>query len=193
MSDGTATVQISARAVGSDAAKLVVNGEEIAEIKSNTEMYYTVTADSSGVITIRNDGEGMLALGNLKLPKGVTSTELTAADEEIVLALLSAEPAPAEPETPVFTPEKLNVSVKSIKVIRNKLVTVTVHASTDVEKLTINGREVKPMNALLVKRGWSKEYIYVFTDTVKRSDSKNYEVIAYNAAGTASAGKTVTG
>ena len=196
VSDGTATVQISARAVGSDAAQLVVNNGAPVAIKSNTEMYYTVTADSSGVITIRNDGEGMLALGNLKLPGGASTQALTAADEEIVLALLSAESAPVEPEepeTPVFTPEKLNVSVKSVKVIRNKLVTVTVHTSTDVEKLTVNDRVVKPMNALLVKRGWSREYIYVFTDTVKRNDSKDYEVVAYNAAGTASAGKTVTG
>lgn len=188
-----AMVQISARAVGSDAAQLVVNNGTPVVIKSNTEMYYEVTANSSGVITIKNDGVGMLALGNLKLSSKTSTQALTAADEEIVLALLSAEPAPAEPETPVFTPEKLNVSVKSVKVIRNKLVTVTVHASTDVEKLTINGQVVKPMNALLVKRGWSKEYIYVFTDTVKRNDSKDYEVVAYNAAGTASAGKTVTG
>lgn len=190
-----AVVQISARAVeDGKTASLIVNGKK-RELTSNTEMYYTVTADR-GVITISNDGVGMLALGNLKLSGEASTQALTAADEEIVLALLSAEPAPVEPEkpeTPVFTPEKLNVSVKSVKVIRNKLVTVTVHASTDVEKLTINGRVVKPMNALLVKRGWSKEYIYMFTDTVKRSDSKDYEVIAYNAAGTAGAPVQVTG
>lgn len=194
--DAGTKVQISARAV-SGMAQLVVNDKVVQEqLTSNTEMYYEVTAGANGIITIKNGETGMLALGNLKLPSGTSPQALTAADEEIVLALLSAEPAPVEPEkpeTPVFTPEKLNVSVKSVKVIRNKLVTVTVHASTDVEKLTINGRAVNPMNALLVKRGWSKEYIYLFTDTVKRNDSKDYEVVAYNAAGTASAGKTVTG
>ena len=89
--------------------------------------------------------------------------------------------------------EKLDVSVKSLNVIRNKLVTVTVNASTDVAKLTINGQTVKPMNSLLVKRGWSKEYIYVFTDTAKRGESKTYEIIAYNADGVASEARTVTG
>ena len=60
-------------------------------------------------------------------------------------------------------------------------------------KLTINGQTVKPMNSLLVKRGWSKEYIYVFTDTAKRGESKTYEIIAYNADGVASEARTVTG
>ena len=60
-------------------------------------------------------------------------------------------------------------------------------------KLTINGQTVNPINSLLVKRGWSKEYIYVLADTVKRGESKNYEIIAYNAGGTPSAAKTVTG
>ena len=77
--------------------------------------------------------------------------------------------------------------------IRNKLVTVTVHASTDVARLTINGKTVSPTNGLLVKRGWSKEYIYLFTDTVKRDVSKTYEIVAYNADGTASAPVQVTG
>ena len=190
-----AVVQISARAVEDGKTAMLVAGGKTVEIKSNTEMYYEVPAEN-GVVTIKNTGDGMLALGNLKLSGGVSTQTLTAADEEIVLALLSAEPAPVEPEkpeTPVFTPEKLNVSAKSFKVIRNKLVTVTVHASTDVARLTINGKTVSPTNGLLVKRGWSKEYIYLFTDTVKRDVSKTYEIVAYNAAGTASAGKTVTG
>ena len=149
-------------------------------------MYYKVTADANGIITIKNGGTGMLALGNLKLPADTSTQTLTAADEEIVLSLLSMDPAPA------FAP-KLSAAARSIKVIRNKLVTVTVHASTDVARLTINGRTVSPTNGLLVKRGWSKEYIYLFTDTVKRDVSKTYEIIAYNADGTASAPVQVTG
>ena len=180
-----AVVQISARAV-SGTAQLVVNNKVVQQLTSNTEMYYEVTADANGIITIKNGETGMLALGNLKLPSGTSPQALTAADEEIVLSLLSMDPAPA------FAP-KLSAAARSIKVIRNKLVTVTVHASTDVARLTINGKTVSPTNGLLVKRGWSKEYIYLFTDTVKRDASKTYEIIAYNADGTAGAPVQVTG
>ena len=178
-------IQISARAVSGE-AQLVVNGTSVKELTSNTEMYYEVTADANGIITIKNGETGMLALGNLKLPADTSTQALTAADEEIVLSLLSMDPAPA------FAP-KLSAAARSFKVIRNKLVTVTVHASTDVARLTINGKTVSPTNGLLVKRGWSKEYIYLFTDTVKRDVSKTYEIIAYNADGTASAPVQVTG
>ena len=178
-------VQISARAV-SGPAQLVVNNKVVQQLTSNTEMYYEVTADNDGIITIKNGETGMLALGNLKLPADTSTQALTAADEEIVLSLLSMDPAPA------FAP-KLSAAARSFKVIRNKLVTVTVHASTDVARLTINGKTVSPTNGLLVKRGWSKEYIYLFTDTVKRDASKTYEIIAYNADGTAGAPVQVTG
>ena len=184
--DTSDPIQISARAV-SDTAQLVVNGVTVQrELTSNTEMYYEVTADDHGIITIKNGETGMLALGNLKLPAGTGTPALTTADEEIVLSLLSMDPAPA------FAP-KLSAAARSFKVIRNKLVTVTVHASTDVARLTINGKTVSPTNGLLVKRGWSKEYIYLFTDTVKRDVSKTYEIVAYNADGTASAPVQVTG
>ena len=120
-------IQISARAV-SGTAQLVVNGATVKELTSNTEMYYTVTP-KDGVVAISNDGDNMLALGNLKLPAGTGTQALTAADEEIVLSLLSMDPAPA------FAP-KLSAAARSFKVIRNKLVTVTVHASADVARST---------------------------------------------------------
>ena len=181
--DTSDPIQISARAVSGTAQ--LVNGTSEKDLTTNTEMYYTVIAQKN-VVTIKNTGDGMLALGNLKLPAGTSTQALTAADEEIVLSLLSMDPAPA------FAP-KLSAVARSFKVIRNKLVTVTVHASTDVARLTINGKTVSPTNGLLVKRGWSKEYIYLFTDTVKRDVSKTYEIVAYNADGTASAPVQVTG
>lgn len=196
-----ATVQISSRAA-KGTPNLIVNGKVIVpNLVSNTEMYYNVTATSDGIVTIQNDvADSLLALGNLKMSTDIQVMPLSLEDEVTVFTLLRMAPAPGEPEVPeepeeteVFTPEKLNVSVKSFNVIRNKLVTVTVNASTDVEKLTINGQTVKPMNSLLVKRGWSKEYIYVFTDTVKRGESKSYEIVAYDADGLASEPKSVTG
>ena len=196
-----ATVQISSRAA-KGTPNLIVNGTVIVpNLVSNTEMYYNVTATYDGIVTIQNGvADSLLALGNLKMSTDIQVMPLSLEDEVTVFTLLRMAPAPGEPEVPeepeeteVFTPEKLNVSVKSFNVIRNKLVTVTVNASTDVEKLTINGQTVKPMNSLLVKRGWSKEYIYVFTDTVKRGESKSYEIVAYDADGLASEPKSVTG
>ena len=188
----TTTVQISARAVGTDQVKLIVNGSEIKAIDSNTEMYYSVTSDESGIITIKNTGNGLLALGNLKLPAGASTMTLTADDEPIVFSLLRMAPTSAEPEPdPVFTPAKLDVKVKSLGVIRNKVVTVTVTASTDVAKLTINGKVVKPTNSLMVKYGLSKNYTYVFTETLKKSESKDYVIVAYDENGVASEPVTV--
>ena len=193
---GATIVQISARVAKGTTANLVVNGTRIGRLSSNTEMYYAVTP-VNGIVTIKNDvANSLLALGNLKTNGTVELMAVSADDEPVVLSLLRMAPAPVEPEEPetsVFTPEKLDVSVKSINVIRNKLVTVTVTASTDVAELTINGKTLKPINALLVDRGWSSEYIYVFTDTVKRTESKTYEVVAYDADGVASEARTVTG
>ena len=91
----------------------------------------------------------------------------------------------------MFTPAKLDVKVKSLGVIRNKVVTVTVTASTDVAKLTINGKVVKPTNSLMVKYGLSKNYTYVFTETLKKSESKDYVIVAYDENGVASEPVTV--
>lgn len=187
------TVQISARAVGTDSANLVVNGT-MKTITSNTEMYYEVTSDESGVITIRNtDGEGMLALGNLKLPAGADAVALSDEDEAIVHTWLRTVPTPEEPGVSVFEPETLSVRVRSSGVIRNKLVTVTITASTDVAKLTVNGEELWPTNSWQVKSGRSKNYIYVFTDTMKRTDTRTYEIVAYDVDSLASEVYTVQG
>lgn len=188
------TVQISARAVGTDSANLVVNDTIIKEsITSNTEMYYKVTSDKNGIIAIRNNGTGMLALGNLKLPAGADAVALSDEDEAIVYTWLRTVPTPEEPEVSVFEPETLSVRVRSSGVIRNKLVTVTITASTDVAKLTVNGQELWPINSRQVKSGRSKNYIYVFTDTMKRTDTRTYEIVAYDADGLASEVYTVQG
>lgn len=187
-------VQISARAV-SGSTSLVVNNGAAQTINSSTEMYYTVQPDSNGIITIKTNGSGMLALGNLKLPDGAQTTALTEEDQIAVLSLLNrASEAPEEPEEPaVFTPETLDVDVKSTKVIFNKVVTLTVSASADVDKLTVNGKEIKPSNSMLVKWGISEDYLYIVMDTVSRNSTKTYDVIAYDANGVASEVYTVQG
>lgn len=184
-------VQISARAVESNGktAKMVVNRTTV-EISSNTEMYYKVTADDSGIITIKNTGDAMLALGNLKVKSTQTVAELS--DEQIpaAIALLSLNAAPETPDT-VFEPT-ISAKVTTTRFIRSKVVTLTVSASADVAKLTVNGTELRPTNGWLVSMGWSKSYNYILTETVKKSVTKTYEIIGYSADGTPSTPTVVT-
>lgn len=182
--NANAIVQISARAVENEkAAKLYVNGDEIA-IATNTEMYYTYTAGANGIVTIKNTGEGMLALGNLKIKNGTQAAALNEEDYPAAIALLSLNAAPETPDT-VFEPT-ISAKVTTTKFIRSKVVTLTVSASADVAKLTVNGTELRPTNGWLVSMGWSKSYNYILTETVKKSETRTYEIIGYSADGTAS-------
>ena len=182
--DPNAIVQISARAVeNGKLAKLVVNGTETV-IATNTEMYYTVKANERGIVTIKNTGEGMLALGNLKIKNGTQAAALSEEDYPAAIALLSLNAAPETPDT-VFEPT-ISAKVTTTKFIRSKVVTLTVSASADVAKLTVNGTELRPTNGWLVSMGWSKSYNYILTETVKKSETRTYEIIGYSADGTAS-------
>ena len=201
------TAQFSARMVGSGYSHVSVmqpNHSPVTHsIMSNTEMYYSV--GGTGTVTIINTSEDMLALGNLKMTGNVTLSVLSEEDVQAACLMLasafpvdpgeSEEPEePVVPETPAeFEPGKLDVKVNSTKVLFNKLVTVTVSASADVDKLTINGKTLYPTNSLLVQWGLSKTYTYIYVDTVKRTESKSYEIVAYNDAGVASAPVTVQG
>ena len=181
--DPNAIVQISARAVeNGKAATLVVNGNPV-EIKTNTEMYYTFKA-SGGIVTIKNEGEGMLALGNLKIKNGTQPAALSEEDYPAAIALLSLNAAPETPDT-VFEPT-ISAKVTTTRFIRSKVVTLTVSASADVAKLTVNGTELRPTNGWLVSMGWSKSYNYILTETLKKSETKTYKIIGYSADGTAS-------
>lgn len=183
------TVQVSARAVTGD--KVMLNSTEIA---SNTEMYYTVEVGDAGTITIGNTGSGLLALGNLKVKAGTTYSEVT--DETLAIATLmlrtyaAAAPVepdePEEPEVPVFQPAKLDLNVTSANFFTRKIVTLSITASSDVAYLTVNGKRVEPTNALLVKWGLAKNYLYVVTDTVSRNATAEFAVVAYDANGVAS-------
>ncbi len=183
-------IQISARAVEKNKpATLVVNGEPV-KIETNTEMYYTFTAGENGIVTIKNTGEGMLALGNLKIKNGTQAAALSEEDYPAAIALLSFNAAPETPDT-VFEPT-ISAKVTTTKFIRSKVVTLTVSASADVAKLTVNGTELRPTNGWLVSMGWSKSYNYILTETMKKSETKTYEIIGYSADGTPSTPTVVT-
>lgn len=191
--DENGTVQISARAVSGIAS---LNG---ASLSSNTEMYYKVTVGSNGVITVTNTAgaTGMLAIANLKLPKGTVLSEPTEATYAVAFSMLrSFSETPVEPEPepdPVFTPDKLDIKVNSRAIGRNRIITFSITASKDVAKLTVNGNTILPTNALLVKRGYLKYYTFVFMDYARQGQAKSYEIIAYNADGVASEVYTVDG
>ena len=199
------TVQVSARAVSGTA---YLNGKAI---QSQTEMYYTVTVGAGGVITIGNTppegtaATGMLAIANLKVPADTTfetPTEQTFVTAFAMMRSYSAAPTEPDPEqpgteepepTPVFTPETFKTRVNSIRTRNRKIVTLTITASTDVDHVVVNGRTYYPMNKLLVKWGLSKTYVFTIMDTAGASETRSFEIVAYNADGLASSTYTDAG
>lgn len=188
--DGTAAagqgIQISLSAV-SGAPKYNVEA-----ISSTMEMYYTFEANNDGIVTIMNGGDGLLAIGNVKVPAGYkTAAPDSIAKETLVRSIrMALNAAPETPDT-VFEPT-ISAKVTTTRFIRSKVVTLTVSASADVAKLTVNGTELRPTNGWLVSMGWSKSYNYILTETVKKSVTKTYEIIGYSADGTASTPTVVT-
>ena len=173
------TVQITARAVTGTAAKL-----NETSISSNTEMYYEVKVGESGTLAIQNSGEGMLAIANLKVPNTVTFNAVTAENLAIAERMLLAY-AGASGESNAFDPA-INAKVTTTRFIRSKVVTLTVSASADVEKLMVNGVELRPTNSWLVKMGWSDTYTYILTEKVQKSEIKTYEIVGCRADGAVS-------
>ncbi|MDD6239371.1 MAG: hypothetical protein PUA87_08080 [Oscillospiraceae bacterium] len=183
-------VQVSLRAVNADATASVKDTQ--ISLASNTEMYYTLEADATGTVTIANNGTGLLAIGNVKLPKSVTTDSIQSAseagDEAVITALKSVLYTDEEPE--VFTPETFTAKTTVTPVVRNKMVTLKVNVSSDVAYITVNG--VKYTRTGLQGLFRKTRTIRV-VNTVKKGQTKTYEVVAYNADGVASETITVTG
>lgn len=173
------SIQVSLRAVNGTATW---NGNNIT---SNTEMYYTLEKDSSGVFTIANSSDKLLAIGNVKIP-GTAGEIRTASElpEDVVLASVRmALGASGEGDT--FDPA-ISAKVTTTRFIRSKVVTLTVSASSDVAVLEVNGVELRPTNSWLVKMGWSDTYTYILTEKVQKNEIKTYEIVGYRADGAAS-------
>lgn len=183
-------VQVSLRAVNANATASVKDTQ--ISLASNTEMYYTLKADETGKVTIVNNGTGLLAIGNVKLPKSVTTDSIQSAseagDEAVITALKSVLYTDEEPE--VFTPETFTAKTTVTPVVRNKMVTLKVNVSSDVAYITVNG--VKYTRTSLQGLFRKTRTIRV-VNTVKKGQTKTYEVVAYNADGVASETITVTG
>lgn len=182
--------QISLRSVDGNEVVVKVNGGDgqangkTITLKHTTEMYYEVTADANGYITIQVES-GFLGIGNLKLTSGnatepaVMSASLTEDDYALVASTMRLyAAAPDEEETPVFTPEKLEVTAK---VQKNKY-TATITTSSDVDYITVNGEAVTKAKT---KRG-SDEKVFTYKVKLGNSDTMVIEVVAYDAEEAAS-------
>lgn len=156
------------------------------KISSTMEMYYTLTTNDKGIVTIMNTGDNLLAIGNVKVPAGCTTVAPRNLDtQELVRSInLALNAAPETPDT-AFDPA-ISAKVTTTRFIRSKVVTLTVSASSDVAVLEVNGVELRPTNSWLVKMGWSDTYTYILTEKVQKNEIKNYEIVGYRADGAAS-------
>ena len=189
------SIQVSLRAVTKESAQWATSKDGTpVVIKTNTEMYYEIKADGEGVFTIANRGETLLAIGNAKLPSNVTADNITSAgdiEQEVLLQSLRAAfgVSAVEPEPELFQPSTFDAKVSSMRLIRNKLVTIRISVSSDVSYVTVNG--VKYWPGRLTR--WQKTRYIQFHDTVGKYESKTYTIVAYDANGVASAPITVNG
>ena len=153
-------------------------------------MYYEIdamqTQDGSNVFAIANTGDNLLGIGNVKLPTAAGEiTTVDALSDETILscarAVFTAAPEPVEPE--LFTPDTFKANATSLRLFRNKVVTLNISVSKDVSYVTVNGKTYTPSK--LFSR-WMKTATILVTDTIGRNDSKTYTIIAYNSDGVAS-------
>lgn len=193
-----ASVQIGAKSPnGTDAvAKISVNDQEV---KTATEMYYAITdeAKSGKLVTIANDGAGILSLTNLKITytesgKSVSLAPLTTADQENAVAQVRALFAvPVEP----FNPDPFTASWGH-SVRKGDTATLTVKASEDTAYVKVDGNMVADGVLRTERTGWGwwaktvtyREFTYTDTATV----TKDYTVCAVNGKGVSSDAITAT-
>ena len=183
-------IQVSLRAVSGQTSWSTSSNSQGVTITSNTEMYYTITPDNKNTVTITNKGKNLLALGNVKAknPEKLVSAENM--DPEDVLESVRAAYGSSSEEPEVFTPETFTAKTTVTPVVRNKMVTLKVNVSSDVAYITVNG--VKYTRTGLQSLFQKTRTIRV-VNTVKKGQTKTYEVVAYNADGVASETITVTG
>lgn len=194
--DKQSTIQVSLRAVKDNDPVTVNLGNGVTkEITSVTEMYYEVTSNENGVFTIANTGDGILAIGNVKLPSDVT--EITSAQDlgddmvsKVLTAALYGNPEPdPEPDPATFAPETFETKVSSSTVIRNKVVTLKVTVSSDVAYITVNGKKYTRTG---LKGFGGKNRTIRVVSVMPKDETPNFEIVAYNANGEKSATKSVS-
>lgn len=193
-----ASVQIGAKTPNGtgDVAKISVNDQDV---KTATEMYYAITGDAKKgqLVTIANNGNGILSLTNLKITynepgKSVSLAPLTTADQANAVAQVRALfAAPAEP----FQPDRFKASWGHA-VRKGDTATLTVKTSEDVDSITVDGQTITAYAPKTERTGWgwwAKTVTYrEFTYQVAAEETTDYTICAVNSAGVSSDPITAT-
>lgn len=190
-----ASVQIGAKAPNGS-AKLVVNNEEVVpELKTATEMYYEISQDSNGNITVTNTGDGILSLTNLKVTYSTEGSVSLApmSPEEQTSAVMMVRAMFAPPAPTVFEPETFTVKMSNYRdVYVREYIKVTVTTSDDVKYITVGDKRISRYDDERVWGGFRKGFVktgkrvwsyYVSFDT---AGQQVISVVAYDADGLAS-------
>ena len=189
--EGATEIQVSLRAVqGATSWADTTTGGTPTPISTNTEMYYTVHADTNGVFTITNRGSGLLAIGNVKLPSNAKTTSASEIDEDALRASLCAALGLSAEQPQAFQPKTFTARATTLPMLRNKRVSVLITISNDVSYVTVNGVKYTPSRYYA---SWQKTRLIQFGETLGKYESKTYTIIAYDANGVASAPITVNG
>lgn len=185
------TIQVSLRAVqGVTSWADATTGGNLTAISSNTEMYYTVHADTNGIFTITNRGNALLAIGNVKLLSGARTMSASEIDEDVLRASLCAALGLSTEQPQDFQPKTFTARATTLPMLRNKRVSVLITISNDVSYVTVNGVKYTPSRYYA---SWQKTRLIQFGETLGKYESKTYTIIAYDANGVASAPITVNG
>lgn len=189
--EGATEIQVSLRAVqGAAQWATSENGGTVSTISTNTEMYYTITKDSSSNFVIANRGNTLLAIGNVKLPSNAKTTSASEIDEDALRASLCAALGLSAEQPQAFQPKTFTARATTLPMLRNKRVSVLITISNDVSYVTVNGVRYTPSRYYA---SWQKTRLIQFGETLGKYESKTYTIIAYDANGVASAPITVNG
>lgn len=187
-----ATVQLGLKAVDG-AATYTIGSGEAKTVKTATDMYYDITeAAKSGTILIRNTGNTILSLTNVKVTftEGATASLAIMSDTAINEAVQMVRAMYAPEEVQPFTPERFEASWNRSSVRAGEKATLTVKTSEDVAAITVDGVTIDTYRTRTQRTGWgwnAKKVTYrEFTYTITASETADHEIVAVNAEGTAS-------
>ena len=187
-----ATVQLGLKAVDGAATYTIGNAAE-KTVNTATDMYYDITeAAKSGTILIRNTGNTILSLTNVKVTftEGATASLAIMSDTAINEAVQMVRAMYAPEEVQPFTPERFEASWNRSSVRAGEKATLTVKTSEDVAAITVDGVTIDTYRTRTQRTGWgwnAKKVTYrEFTYTITASETADHEIVAVNAEGTAS-------
>ena len=206
-SDNVAKLMLGLKAPnGASGVTVTVNGKTQTTITlgTATDMYYQIYSAASGEktynIVITNTGSALVSVTTLK----VTHTGNSAATQSLltVNAGLIAEAKAVmllliQPEVPVFTPERFEASWTTVTLFRNSVHALVVRTSTDVDHITVDGKEITTFYYAAAFEGWGRSRklvkYKVFTLFLGNDASTgDYEVVAFDAEGVASEARIAT-